>query len=156
MTGDQLSFADDSLDRERDRVQSAMWTNKGTTCGVCGRFTKGYRRPMYGTQARLLIQLVGRFIKAPGWYDFDGRDMCKLVYWGLVEREPKESKIKGQGTCWKPTDLGIAFARDEVRVPKYCYMYKKQLVRQSTETVSIRDVLPEYFNYAGIWLTEVE
>ena len=151
----QLSFGDDSLAVEKERVESERWESTGTTCAACGQFVKVYRRNIYGTQAVQLVKLAKAFYDKPAWYDVDGRDLCKLTYWGLVEREPaEEGKTSKPGTRWKPTSAGVSFARGECTVPKYSFICNKTLLHVSKETVHIRDVLPEGFDYHSIWKTE--
>jgi len=132
--------------------------NKGTQCPCCDQFAKVYKRTITSTMARWLIELVRNYEKNPEFQSVASSwsldinrgtgDCAKLLYWGLVERKPLEpnSQKKSSG-YWRPTQRGMDFVYDNLKVEKYARIYNKDLLGFTGNLISIKDSLKSHFDY---------
>lgn len=122
---------------------------------------------MYASEAIALIHLVKLTDPDGEWinrYELPllqgvkgGGDLGKLVHWGLVEPKPRDQNPKKRSSgYWRPTRRGVAFARGQSYEPRAVYLYHNELVPppKAEPPITIRDVLPDGFDYEAIWLTE--
>lgn len=140
--------------------------NDGADCPCCRQFVKLYKRTITGAMARGLIALHVQH-KLHGWEHWMHiptimRSVCSsnmgslLRHWELIEPMPdKERKDGSKRTGWyRITPLGICFVMDEVRVPRYVYLYNQTLldrrVPADAPTLSITEALGIKFNYAEL------
>ena len=74
-----------------------------------------------------------------------------LAWWGLVERpkvcEDSRKKHTGQ---WRPTALGLAFAKGEATIPEWVWTYAGDVVEHEGDQVSIEHALGEPFDYSAV------
>lgn len=129
---------------------------KGTACPCCGQLVKLYKRNIYAVMAADLIRLyhldqskyhhIGKFSNKNR---SGGGDFAKLVYWGLVEEEPKpaDDKKKRTSGMWRITEAGKSFAERRLRVPKYAQVYNGKLLGLTGDRVMIDDALGDKFDY---------
>ena len=130
----------------------------GTTCPCCQRHVKRYSHCLSGGRARALCWLVGASNAGRDWVHVPTKGprwMVKtnqhpvLAWWGLVERRANDDPnngLKHQGN-WRPTALGVAFARDEIAVPRKVSTYNGRVLEVSDELVDIRTALGSKFDY---------
>jgi hypothetical protein len=142
----------------KDKLREQL--EKGAPCPVCTQFCKIYKRKIYSTPARGLLQLY-KLTEAENEEYFHitriealnrsgGGDFAKLTYWGLVEEKPKEDDDETTGRTsgfWKITDLGRMFARNEVTVPSHVKLYDGRKLGFTTGRVGIKEVLGKNFDY---------
>lgn len=155
-----MSFLDrDSLAEARALVLKRRDDPEGITCPCCDQLAKRYKRPLYESMARSLIQLVREWTRTGDWVHVvkvGGRlisgDFAKLRYWGLIVGKPKEEgENKRTSGFWKPTELALRFLRGEVRLPSHVFIYDSDLEGvATTETISIHEALGHPFSYAEI------
>ena len=159
---DTLKEAKDWL---RDRI-----CKDGDNCPCCNQFAKIYKRKLNYAMARDLIWLVRYSRRVEnGWVKVSkeapkrvhkSRELPKLAYWQLIEPLLAESDCgaKTSGT-WRPTENGILFAKGEIRVDKYVYVYNKKPIKKSSPLISepdhslasIQDALEDYFDFNELW-----
>ena len=140
--------------------------DEGSACPCCDQLVKRYRRPLNAIMARGLLWLVGaagpelQWIHvnavAPKWLTNKGGSLATLQHWGLIEQQPKEDRPAGERSTkrtsgfWRPTPKGVAFAKDEARVPSHVVLYDNQVEGWSDHEIGIRDALGEAFDYAAL------
>ena len=130
----------------------------GGYCPCCERWGKIYKRPLNSTMARSLMWLVNTPHRGDGWthvpdvaptWLLRAPQLTSLSYWGLVVPFSKESKLLSSG-LWKPTNNGIRFAHNELRVPKYVFLYNNRVLETTGEDVSIVECLGDKYDYNAI------
>jgi hypothetical protein len=62
-----------------------------------------------------------------------GGDYAKTKYWGLIETKSKKSGI------WRPTEKGIAYIFNQLKVPQSCLTYNDRAYRFSSVEVPIAE-----------------
>lgn len=130
----------------RDRVDD------GAKCPCCTQFAKVYRRKITVQAARVLIRMYHAagtdWVNLPDLIERKGADEAKPRYWGLLEAmegtRPDGSSRVG---WWRLTPEGVAFVRDELRVPKYARIYDGRCLSLEGDPVGIRDALGTKFRY---------
>lgn len=143
---------EEDLDRIFEQVQTIfvqdMDAEGHAMCPCCGQRAGLHKRSIYRRIAKWIIWLVEEYETMPGWKQWNalgsplqnGGDIAKLALWGLVE------SFKDNSGLWRPTLLGISFARGSSDVPSYCIVYNKQVLTWSKARVTIRDALQEGFD----------
>lgn len=133
----------------RDQVR-----DEGAICPCCRQMAKVYKRSINATQARALIaawKAVGRmdFHQPTILKELPGGDYAKLRFWGLIEDLQERREDGGRGGWWRITDLGEAWARGKIGVPRHAYVYNNQLLYldDSEGEIMVRDALGEKFDY---------
>lgn len=164
--------ANATIAEERKRLNAFLVSSRGrgnpTTCRACGGSVKLYRRPLTGTNMRILFLIYKEWHAAGGTFENDvwvdttkidvaqksGRDFPLLRFWPLIEAHPKSpqpSPKKSTG-FWRPTPLGVEFLHDRARVPKAKYVYNNQLAKGPWDNdeplTGIRSALGTRWNYA--------
>lgn len=134
----------------------------GTHCPTCGQFCKLYKRSINAQMAQALIIMVGAEPEEDLWVNLPraleargvpqgGGDAAKLRYWALITPRPGERDDGSWRTgWWRPTSLGVAFAQDMVKLPKYALVYNDKLVDLVGEQRSIIDCLGNRFDYSEL------
>lgn len=144
---------------------------KGTTCLVCDRRAKVYRRVLGGSMCYVLILLYRRFkMYGSEWVhvvDFlstvplqgDGDklraklikgDWPKLRWWGLIYEKPYEVKPDGNPSAgfWSITEAGVKFAEQQMKLPCAAFEFRSQLMDWDvSEYVNIKEALKKQFDY---------
>jgi hypothetical protein len=138
---------------------------EGTTCPVCDQYARQYCRNLSSAMAGCLIWLVQRWNanghrwispmrKAPRRF-ITSYSLAK--HWGLIHERPNDNPEVGRSGLWKPTKLGRKFALNQVKVPKYVYLYNNEVLDFSEERINIFEALSTHFNYEelmqGKWPT---
>lgn len=152
---------DVTLAEEKARVEEARWTKEGTCCGACGHYVKVYKRRLNGSMAKGLLWLaqasgderawVQVSSSAPRWM-IATNQWTVLQHWGLVERRPKVIGQESRRTSgvWRPTEKGVAFAKNQIGVPLYVVLYNNERLDHVGPDVCIREALPKGFDYAEL------
>lgn len=127
----------------------------GADCPACGQYVKVYKRKITSTMARSLIEMyreAGKeYAHLPTVISSQRADEGKLAYWGLLEEEKVRRPDGGRAGYWRVTDLGEAFIRSGLAVPKYAYVFNgKVLSLDNSVNVSIKDALGTKFDYAEL------
>lgn len=135
----------------------------GVVCPTCHRFAKRYKRKLGGQQVVWLMWLVREFGRTGEWVciqdtaswaryrgDIVGGDYGKLVHWGLVMRMGNDDPTKKSSGYWKPTQLGIDFVMQRVKVPSHVYLYNNTVDGWSETSVAIRECLGVKFDYSEL------
>lgn len=138
------------------RIWLQYLLEKGQVCPCCKQFAKIYKRPIYGTMAKHLINLYWASHIADGAYchisSFCPKhpgDFAKLVYWGLVEEKPKDEDNTSTRTSgfWKITEKGKQFVLNQISIPSHIRLYDGKLLGTTGQQVTIKDVLGKDFDY---------
>jgi len=151
-----------SLDRAIRAVKEGL--DDGVECPCCEQFCKIYPRKLNANMVMFLISLVRVWEKqGGGWVHysackFKGRDYPFLTFWGLAEtgRSVAEESEKRMSGKWRPTELGVLFAKDEVRVSQRLHIFNNTVISKDTETVGVVEALGSPFHYRelmGQWQT---
>ena len=123
---------------------------EGVECPCCGQLAKIYRRKLYSSMAYALIIIYNAkrdWLHVPSLLNGKGSvarggDFAKLVYWGLIEPNPKE---KGY---YRITQKGINFAECRIAVPAAIFVFDGEpLSADEEEMITINDALGERFSY---------
>jgi hypothetical protein len=138
------------------RQRIAKEREDGCVCPICDQNCKVYKRKLNSGMAACLCWLVREFtrtgesvhvnVDAPR-YVLRSNETSRMVWWGLVESMPSKDPSRKSSGVWRPTELGIAFARGEVTVARHAHLYNNQLHRFSDEQTTIREALGDHFNY---------
>jgi hypothetical protein len=154
MSEPEQVFGDEETLGEARRWLRERAMGGGANCPLCHQHAKIYHRPINAAMARMMIDAWrvaghGEFhqpTQVPG----PGGDYAKLRYWGLIEDVGKLRADGGKAGWWRITDLGEAWVRGLIGVPKYVYVYDNKLLRfdqDCEQNWSIRDALGERFDY---------
>jgi hypothetical protein len=79
-------------------------------------------------------------------------DLAKLRYWSLIEEDPAKREDGGRAGWWKVTDLGEAFVRRTIKVPKHALIFNGRLQRldDSSGYVTVIDALGKKFDWSEL------
>lgn len=119
-------------------------TPKGSRCPCCGQHVQLYRRQVYKRMAKCILWLCS--VYAGDWVNlkdgpvFRGGDNVKLLYWKLIVAHPDKESL------YKPTNIAMAFIRNEFAIPKYCYVYNSMVMGFGEERIYINDCLERDFD----------
>ena len=135
----------------------------GVDCPCCDQFAKVYKRKLSSAMAEAMIVIeratrdnrarpfhMGQLldVRSSNRTARGGGDPMRLRFHGLVDLVPgtraDESWRVGYYTV---TDLGVKFALDEYRAPKYAYMYAQECLGVSDEKISVVEALGNRFSY---------
>jgi hypothetical protein len=124
----------------------------GIKCPCCDQLAKVYRRQIYSTMVRQIIKLyragaATRYVHVPTVIGYNGGDVCKLRYWGLIEEQDETRTDGGRAGNWRLTELGVAWIKGEVTVPKYALIYDGRCLALEGDPVNIQNSLGKKFNY---------
>ena len=133
----------------------------GVACPACTQMVKLYRRKITSPMARGLIKqyrVAGReYAHSASVAREETHEFSQLAWWGLVEEHDGRRDDGGRAGWWRISDLGESFVRGEVAVPKYVYVYNKQVhLRDPRRKVYIRDALGTKFDYAELMGATIE
>lgn len=147
----------------REHVRDRL--DEGVRCPCCGQMCKLYRRKLNSGMAATLCWLVSRHAQIPGetWTHVQkvaprhvvrSNEIGKLVHWGLVQQRPSDDRTEAGLTrtsgLWRPTAMGVEFARGRILVPARVHLYDNRIHGWSAEQVSIHDALGSRFDYAEL------
>lgn len=149
------------LDEHKKLFFDTLAEGKASNCVLCGKYAKYELRPINVTMGRSLIWIVSRFLESQDWVHVPSEapqwltrtnQHTTLAKWGLLERKANhEDKTKKHSGYWKPTVAGIAFAKNEIQVPYKVLLWDDEKIGETTELVSIQDVLASKgFDYSEI------
>jgi len=147
----------ETLKELRD-LWSATIQKDGGYCPCCDRWGKIYRRSMNATMARQLMWLVQAPDRGDEWVHVPStapawllrtQQLATLQLWNLVQGAPSTTKLASSG-LWKPTDRGVAFAKNMLSVKKYVYVYNNAAVDFEGEEITVVDALGSKYNYQEI------
>lgn len=140
--------------------QAKQYTRKhwqeGVRCPCCNQLVKLYKRPLYGTIAVNLIRLYKlshrdfhHITKILLPNSSGGGDFAKLIYWGLVEEQPKDPDDPTARTSgmWRITQKGIDFVTGNALVYSHALIYDGQFLGMAGKEVGIKEILGKKFNY---------
>lgn len=158
-----------SLEEARTWLRNRI--DKGAKCPCCTQLAKIYRRKLSSSMAYVLMIMVreyrlngGAWMHVPSMLNRKGLkphvaasvrgDWAKLVYWGLIEEEPKpdDDTTRRTSGSWRPTGAGIAFCNNAQTVPRYAYVFDGRALRMSEELTDIKQALGDRFDYEELML----
>lgn len=148
------------LSLEEARSKTLLGVNDHPNrCLLCDQNAKAYRRKLYDSMAVGLIRIYKRNFKNDEWIHipsmFRDAKICSandgslLRHWGLIERLQSERDDGSDRVgFYRITDLGRAFAEEDVRIPSHAYLYNQILLGlDPSEKVSIKEALGKRFSY---------
>ena len=136
----------------------ATTEGEGGRCPCCDRWGRIYKRSINETMARSLIWLCN----APseqGWVDVPthaprwlvrSNQLPTLRWWDLVQRARNEDVDKKHSGMWRATELGRAFAKGEIAMPKTVYTYNGEREKYGDEVIRISECFGTHFSYAEV------
>lgn len=134
---------------------------KGVKCPACQQLARVYKRTVTSASARTLIAAVRRHGR--DWFHMSTLESAignksrgetaKLVYWGLIEKDPERRDDGGISSWFRVTENGRLFMQGSITVPKYALTYDAQLIRHEGPEISIRDALGNKFSYEELMRT---
>lgn len=143
-----------TLSEAQDTVRSGAID--GIYCPCCGKWCKVYPRKLSAQMAQFLMGLVEIFARRRDWVhvrevrgataEKAATDASYLVHWGLLIPKNRTKGEKSAG-YYKPTQWGIDFVYERVRVKRKVYLYNNQPQDWSEETTAIREALGDAFDY---------
>lgn len=124
----------------------------GVKCPCCNQTVKLYPTPLGSNMAMFLISLVKNYEihKRPIHYKeckFGSRNYPHLSKWGLMETSKSPTTDKRTSGFWIPTQLGIDFAQNKIRVKAKAKIYNNKFYGFYGEDITIIDALKKKFNY---------
>jgi hypothetical protein len=129
----------------------------GARCPCCGQTAKVYGRKYNLSEAYSLIWLVKESGPLMRWVNvpenapkglIKSREFPKNRYWGLIEPKPNDDDPKKKDSgIWRPTDKGVNFAYNRIRLEQRVFLYDNHVVGFASETMSILDALGTRFDY---------
>jgi len=155
----------DVLGTIQDEIIALMRNGQHVSCPMCGRLCKIYPRKLNKEMARFIIRLVRRYEVTRDWVHvreivktntFASSNGTMLIQWGMLlhkAKDPRDTKHKTSG-LWKPTQRGIDFVYNRVRVPSHLKLYHDVKTGESTTTVNIIEALGESFHYTELMAQE--
>lgn len=166
------SYWTSGSDIKLDFLEQIKKTGEGEDCPTCGRYAKVYRRRLHSNVARQLIllhrlqfaawkldtsagavnSLPPRWVHTTAIREGSGySDFTLAKHWGLIEAKPNlDDDTKKESGYWMLTDLGVRFVTDQVKIPKYIFLFDDRAQGSSDELAGIRDALGKNFNYSEI------
>jgi hypothetical protein len=137
------------------------WGIKPVDCPCCKQRVHRYRRKLNSGMARSLIAILRADQDGhaeEGWIHINhvlakygvsatDREAGKLAGWGLIESRGDRGTASKTSGYWRLTDNGRAFARREIRVQKYVYMFNGSYYGNDGDLIDIVDALGDHFNY---------
>tara|TARA_R110000796_G_scaffold1776_6_gene7252 strand:+ start:228 stop:815 length:588 start_codon:yes stop_codon:yes gene_type:complete len=152
-----LAYAKDHLAANR---------SEGAYCPCCDQYVREYKRKLNSEITRFIIWLVrhcpeGGWLHVNEWRDYTnarllGGDYGKASHWGFCERKPNDDDAKKSSGFWKPTALGVEFARNNRPAPLYVHLYNNRPTEFSGELAFASDCLGLKFDYAELMGVEWE
>jgi hypothetical protein len=131
-------------------------------CDKCGQpLPVKYNRTIDSKMAMGLVALVVIHEKAGDWVHVShpglgrltsGGDFARLRHWGLIQARPNtDSRKKSASGYWRPTDLGVAFAKGRETVPYVAKLRKRELLGlNDTKRRHIQEALGKEFILADL------
>lgn len=130
---------------------------EGVRCPCCDRYVRTYRRTITHSQVKFLVDLLAateherrKHPREMGDIVIDvrtilgqhvrGGDYGKLRYWGLIRQ------AQGQSGHWVITGEGKLFLKGIIAVPRYAHVLDGEVLRFSTETITVYDAYREAFD----------
>ena len=144
------------------RESSGVLRNRNPSgCPCCNQLVMVNRRAFNLSVARSLIWLVLHFVANPDWIHVPkkapkwmtkAREYPKLAYWKMAEAKPNlTDPTKRCPGWWRPTQFGIEFAYDRLRVASHAYVYNKAVLDyDDTRRIGIRDALKAPYDYSKL------
>ena len=137
-------------------VNHRAHNSQGTTCPICKRYVKVYRRRLNSEMARFLIKLVHAYKRYPRYYRmrelYPGNnkaasDGVYLIHWGLLEKSDTTNEAQAPAGSYRPTDKGLRFFHNNEYVPTHVHLLNNQVVGWADQQTNIRSSLGKKFNY---------
>jgi hypothetical protein len=127
----------------------------GDRCPCCNRHTQVYRWSLYSTAVRALsgfyrLGSTEMYVHTNRLKDLGHKgqgDTSRLRYWGLLEEEKSRREDGGRAGFWRVTEKGCLYLRDEVKLPKYAWVYDGEVMRFEGALVGVREALGTKFSY---------
>jgi len=149
---------------EEARTRYLEEIKKGSVCPCCDRYGKIYKQSIHFMPAMELLVYyrysyehgflfhhvndVFRSKYVPNGLFLKGSDIGKCARLGLVEEKEKEPGEHGKTSgMWKVTSKGTDFAENRITVPKYYYIYNREVVETEGPEISIVEALQDRFDY---------
>ena len=127
---------------------------KGETCPACNQFVKLYKIKISGQAVRDLLKLcvltdgnTSEYRHINEFSNLASRSFSKLAHWGLVTDQVNDDAAKRTSGMWAITEKGVQFARKQIEVSRYAYLYNSECKALSPDTVGVREALGNKFNY---------
>lgn len=151
---------------ERARLAlAASAQDAGADCPCCGHFTRVYRRRIHHKSARWLIVLCRRWFVENRWFSvaepwsriINCGDVSKLAWWGLIksQHQDPEDQFRNASGMWKPTMLGVRFARGDESVSKYAHEFRARLLGLTGKQITIHDCLGKHWRFDELMAEEL-
>jgi hypothetical protein len=145
-----MTFTDDmTLGSAREALYDLV--DEGHECPCCHQFAKVYKRQIYSTMARELIRCYKAdphdWFHLPTVVGYNGGDITKVRYWGLLEEEVARRVDGGRAGYWRFTSAGRGFVNNVVAVPRYAFLYDGELLFLKGDDTRIVDSLGKKFDY---------
>ncbi len=136
----------------------------GTTCPVCDQHGEVYKRKLNNGMAAVLVLLYR--VRASGFTHvqtlinatFEPKvaasvrgDFAKLRYWGFIkERAVSTEEDKRNSGFWVINENGCAFVERRTLAFKHVWVYNREALGFTEETIDINDALGDHFSYAEL------
>lgn len=145
---------------EAKKYLRAHW-EEGVDCPACGQLVKKYRRKLNSGMARCLITMLRAEqdgYAEDGWISVNrvlaqyrisamATEYSKLAGWGLIESRGDRTNAAKSAGMWRVTQDGQYFARRQLEVPKYVYVFDGRFLGTDGEPTDIVAALGSHFNY---------
>ena len=147
-------------DHYKDKIKKAIASSskKFIKCPCCDQKVKVYKRKLNSGMAITLIRMY-QHSKLNYCHVVDAQskqctDYPQLRYWGLIEEEVSPVDGKKTSGVWRVTTPGLHFLKGLLTVKKYIHTINNNFIDFSGDDVSLKDCLPEKFDYQELMLKE--
>jgi len=143
----------ETLRAAKARVMAKLISGDEGVCPCCGQFCKLYQRKFNANMAQFLLSLI-KIQRQSGqqWIHysacrFTGRDYPYIAFWGLAETAPSATGQKRTTGQWRPTEKGILFANNQIRIAQHLFIFNNEILCPSKQTIGIAEALNNPFQY---------
>lgn len=140
----------ETLEEARQYLRERMFKD-GAKCPCCKQNVKVYKRSITSSMAWGLSELYARrgqdythcedFFKSNDNVPSSVRgDFTKFLLWMIIEAHPDDRGV------YRITNIGKDFLLNGLEVPKFFFVYNDDVIKQSKQTVTIREASKNKFN----------
>lgn len=145
-----------ALKAQRDDFFKAIHAGEELDCPCCGRYARLYRRKIYSTMVRGLIQIYRKRNNFEGVHRMDAEilaafpDFTKFRYWQIIQKVGNDDPDKKDSGAYIITEKGFAWLKGKITVPKYVTLFDDEVLGFSEDHIDVRAALGEKFSYEAL------
>jgi len=148
--GDEMTVAE-------AREMLSQGAEDGVHCPCCSQLVRLYKRALHAEMVLFLYKLAREYKKDPRPYTTrelipsltkSASDGTYLTRWGIIKKiTAGKNSTGGMAGGYVPTQKGLAFLRDRIKVPSHVFMQCGKTMGFSERQISVREALGSRFDY---------